>query len=35
MKPLKLIVSAFGPYAETEEIDFGQFEERGLFFNLR
>ena len=31
MKPLKLIVSAFGPYAETEEIDFGQFEERGLF----
>ena len=32
MKPLKLIVSAFGPYAETmTEIDFGQFEERGLF----
>ena len=32
MKPIKLIISAFGPYAETmPEIDFAQFEERGLF----
>lgn len=32
MKPIKLIVSAFGPYAETmPEIDFRQFEEKGLF----
>ena len=32
MKPLKLIVSAFGPYADTmPEIDFTQFEEKGLF----
>ena len=33
MKPIKLIISAFGPYAETmPEIDFAQFEERVLFF---
>lgn len=32
MKPIKLIVSAFGPYADTmPPIDFTQFEERGLF----
>ncbi|MDO4473248.1 MAG: SMC family ATPase [Eubacteriales bacterium] len=32
MKPVKLKVSAFGPYAsEMPEIDFEQFEERGLF----
>ena len=32
MKPVKLIISAFGPYAETmQPIDFSQFEERGLF----
>lgn len=32
MKPIKLILSAFGPYAETmPEIDFTRFEERGLF----
>lgn len=32
MKPIKLIISAFGPYAEPmPEIDFTQFEERGLF----
>lgn len=32
MRPTKLIISAFGPYAETmPEIDFTQFEERGLF----
>lgn len=32
MKPIKLILSAFGPYAETmPEINFEQFEEQGLF----
>ena len=32
MKPMKLIISAFGPYAEKmPDIDFEQFENRGLF----
>ncbi|MDE6852227.1 MAG: SMC family ATPase [Lachnospiraceae bacterium] len=32
MKPIKLEISAFGPYAETMPvIDFRQFEEQGLF----
>lgn len=32
MRPIKLIISAFGPYADTmPEIDFEQFEEKGLF----
>lgn len=32
MKPIKLKISAFGPYAGTmPEIDFEQFEEKGLF----
>ncbi len=32
MKPIKLIISAFGPYAKTmPEINFEQFEEKGLF----
>lgn len=32
MKPSKLILSAFGPYAgPMPEIDFTQFEEKGLF----
>ena len=32
MRPVKLIISAFGPYADTmPEIDFTQFEEKGLF----
>ncbi len=32
MKPVKLIISAFGPYAsKMPEISFEQFEERGLF----
>lgn len=32
MKPTKLIMSAFGPYAgETPAIEFSQFEEKGLF----
>ena len=35
MRPTKLVISAFGPYAETmPEIDFEQFEERGLFGTL-
>lgn len=31
MKPEKLIVSAFGPYADKVEIDFSAFAEKGLF----
>jgi DNA repair protein SbcC/Rad50 len=32
MKPIKLIMSAFGPYAEEmPPIEFGQFEKKGLF----
>ena len=32
MKPIKLIISAFGPYAgEMPAIDFTVFEEKGLF----
>lgn len=32
MKPIKLKISAFGPYAgETPEINFEQFEEKGMF----
>ncbi|MCR5149042.1 MAG: AAA family ATPase [Eubacterium sp.] len=32
MKPIKLIISAFGPYAgKMPEINFEQFDERGLF----
>ena len=32
MKPTKLIISAFGPYADLmPEIDFEQFESSGLF----
>lgn len=31
MKPIKLCISAFGPYAEETEIDFRQFGETGLF----
>lgn len=32
MKPVKLILSGFGPYADkTPEIDFTQYEEKGLF----
>ncbi len=32
MKPIKLIISAFGSYADqTPEINFEQFEEKGLF----
>lgn len=32
MKPIKLIISAIGPYAgEVPEIDFEAFEEKGLF----
>ena len=32
MKPVKLILSGFGPYADkTPEIDFTQYDEKGLF----
>ena len=31
MKPLKLKMSAFGPYAKTEEIDFNLFKNDSLF----
>jgi len=31
MKPLKLIVSAFGPYAGKEELDFESFCKQGLY----
>ena len=31
MKPLKLIISAFGPYAEETEIDFTRFGGQGLY----
>ena len=31
MKPVKLIMSAFGPYAELTEIDFSLLGENGLF----
>jgi exonuclease SbcC len=32
MRPIKLIISAFGPYAgRVPDIEFSQFEEKGLF----
>lgn len=31
MKPLKLILSAFGPYAGETEIDFTRFGEDGIY----
>ena len=31
MKPEKLIISAFGPYAGRTEIDFGLLGSRGLY----
>lgn len=31
MKPIKLILSAFGPYAGEETVDFSRFSEQGLF----
>ena len=32
MRPIKLIISAFGPYAgRIPDINFEQFEEKGLF----
>lgn len=31
MKPIKLIMSAFGPYATVAEVDFSRFEDQGVF----
>lgn len=31
MKPIKLVISAFGPYADRTEIDFERFGGRGLY----
>ena len=31
MKPVKLIMNAFGPYASGTEIDFEQFGGQGLY----
>ena len=31
MKPVKIVLSAFGPYAGETVIDFGQLGENGLF----
>ena len=31
MKPIHLKISAFGPYAETEQLDFTQLEDQGIF----
>ena len=31
MRPIKLVMNAFGPYASKEEVDFEAFGENGLF----
>ena len=31
MKPLKLTINAFGPYAEKTEIDFSKFGDSGIY----
>jgi len=31
VKPLKLTLSAFGPFAGTQEVDFGRLEDSGIF----
>ena len=31
MKPIKLIMEGFGPYAEKKEIDFSHFGDKGIF----
>ena len=33
MKPEKLVISAFGPYAGENTIDFEQLGEHGLYLN--
>ena len=34
MMPLKLTLSAFGPYPDCVTVDFQQFQENGLFLSL-
>ena len=31
MKPIKLVMSAFGPYASKAEVDFEAFGDKGIF----
>ena len=31
MRPLKLTIAGFGPYAGTQELDFGELGQRGLY----
>ena len=31
MKPIKVVMNAFGPYAARAEVDFQQFGEKGIF----
>ena len=31
MKPIKLVMQAFGPYADKREVDFSKFGDKGLF----
>ncbi|MFR4803487.1 MAG: AAA family ATPase [Eggerthellaceae bacterium] len=31
MRPVKLTMNAFGPYAKTAEIDFARFKDHGLY----
>ena len=31
MKPIKLKMSAFGPYADVETVDFSAFDGKGIF----
>lgn len=35
MRPEKLIISAFGPYADKTEIDFSKLGEGGLYLSVK